>query len=86
MLLDQNVTVDHFMVLFQYLSEDKNIVQVYNYDSFRYEVIENIIYYSLEGGYIISYIKEYYQNFKKSTIQNAIFYLSLGLIWILLKF
>ena len=60
MLLDQNVTVDHFMVLFQYLSENKDIVQVYNYDSFRYEVIENTIYYSLEGGYIISHIKEYH--------------------------
>ena len=80
MLLDQDVTVDHFVVLFQCLSEDKDIVQVYNYDSFRYEVIENIIYHSLEGGQIISHIKEYYQNFKKSTIQNAIFYLSLGLI------
>ena len=58
--------MNYLVVFIQYLGKDQNIVQIYH-DIFHYEVLKNIVYHSLEGGRIVSHIKEYYSRFKKAT-------------------
>ena len=40
-------------MLFQYLSEDQNVIQVYYYSIFYYEVLKDVVHYSLESSLII---------------------------------
>ena len=54
------------MVLFQYLSEDQDIIQVYYYNALSYETLENVIHHGLEGSQVIGYAKEHYQRLEKT--------------------
>ena len=46
----------------------EDIVQIYNYNLFYYEVSKNIVHYSLEYCRAVSYTEEYYQKFKESVV------------------
>jgi len=35
---------------------------------FRYEVLEDVIYHGLEGGWTVSHSKEHYQGFEQASI------------------
>jgi len=49
-------------------SKDQDVVQVDHYDTFRYEVPENVVHYSLESGWAVSHAKEHYQGFEQASI------------------
>jgi len=55
------------MLLF-HPSKDQNVVQVDHYDTFCYEVPEDVIHHSLEGGGAVGHAKEHYQGFKQVSI------------------
>jgi len=63
----QNST-DYSIILFQYLSENYNIVQVYYHNEFHYEIPKDAIHHSLESSQTVSYTKKYHQEFEKSVI------------------
>ena len=49
-------------------SKDQDVVQVDHYDTFCYEVPEDVVHHSLEGGWAVSHAKEYYQGFEQTSI------------------
>jgi len=51
-------------MLFFYLGEDQDVVQIDHYDTFYYEVPEDVVHHSLEGGQTVSHSKEHYQGFE----------------------
>ena len=55
-------------MLFLRLGEDQDVVQVDHHNTFRYEVLEDIIHHSLEGGQTVSHSKEHYQEFEQASI------------------
>ena len=56
------------MVFFQYLGKDENVIQVYNHDSFCYEVTKYIIYHSSECSRTVYYAEKHYKRFKKTMV------------------
>jgi len=62
-MLGQN-SVHCLAVIFQGLSEDEDVIQIDYYNFFSYEILKNIIHYSLEHNRIISHTKKHYQKFK----------------------
>jgi len=48
------------IILFQCLSKDQDIIQIYNYDSFCYKAVKDIIHHNLEYSKAVCYTKEYY--------------------------
>jgi len=56
------------MILLQSLGKDQDIVQIYYHNIFHYQVLEDVIYYSLKDSKTVSYTKEHYQKFKKFTV------------------
>lgn len=65
----QNST-NHFIVLFQYLDKDQNVVQIYYHNIFYYEVSKDVVYHNLEGSQAVSYTKEHHQRFKKFMVHT----------------
>ena len=55
------------MLLFR-PGKDQDVVQVDHHDTFRYEVPEDVVHHSLEGGRAVSHAKEHYQGFKQASI------------------
>ena len=55
------------MLLFR-PSKDQDVVQVDHHNTFRYEVPEDVVHHSLEGGWAVSHAKEHYQGFKQALI------------------
>ena len=55
------------MLLFR-PSKDQDVVQVDHHDAFRYEVLEDIVHYGLEGSRTVSHAKEHYQGFEQTSI------------------
>ena len=55
------------MLLFR-PGKDQDVVQVDHHDTFRYEVPEDIVHHSLEGGRAVSHAKEHYQGFEQTSI------------------
>ena len=55
-------------MLFLYLGEDQDVVQVDHHNISCYEVPEDVIHHSLEGGWTVSHSKEHYQGFKQALI------------------
>jgi len=49
-------------------SEDQNVIQVDHHDTFCYEVLEDVVHHSLEGGWAVSHAKEHYQRFEQASI------------------
>ena len=52
--------MDHFVILFQYLGEDQDDIQIYYHDIFCYKIPEDIVHHGLEDGRIVSHTEEYY--------------------------
>ena len=48
--------------------KDQNVIQIYYYDAFYNKILEDIIYYCLEGSRTVCHPKEYYQGFKQVSI------------------
>ena len=44
-------------MLFLYSSKDQDIVQIDHHNAFHYEVLEDVIHHSLEGGQAIGHPK-----------------------------
>jgi len=55
-------------VLLFHPSKDQDVVQVNHYDTFRYEVPEDVVHHGLEDGRAISHAKEHYQGFEQASI------------------
>jgi len=55
-------------VLFLCLGKDQDVIQIDHYNAFCYEVLEDVIYYGLEGGQAVGHPKEHYQGFKQALI------------------
>ena len=55
-------------MLFLHLGEDQNVVQIDHHNTFRYEVLEDVIHHGLEGSWTVSHSKEHYQGFKQASI------------------
>jgi len=55
-------------VLFLYLGEDQDVVQVDHHNTFRYEVPEDVVHHGLEGGWTVSHSNEHYQGFEQASI------------------
>ena len=55
------------MLLF-YPSKDQNVVQIDHHDTFCYEVLEDVVYHSLEDGRAVSHAEEHYQGFEQASI------------------
>jgi len=51
-------------MLFLYLGEDQDVVQVNYHNTFHYEVPKDIVHHGLEGGLTVSHSKEHYQGFE----------------------
>ena len=49
-------------------SKDQDVVQVDHHDAFCYEVPEDVVHHSLEGGWTVSHAKEHYQGFEQASI------------------
>ena len=56
--------LDHLHMLFLCLGEDQDVVQVDHHNTFRYEVLEDVVHHGLEGGRTVSHSKEHYQGFE----------------------
>jgi len=48
--------------------KDQNVIQIYYYDAFYNKILEDIIYYCLEGSRAVCHPKEHYQGFKQVLI------------------
>ena len=59
--------------------KDQDVIQIDHYNVFYYEVSEDIVHYSLEGGRTVGHSN------KPQLVQKAAFHLSLGLMQMLLK-
>jgi len=55
-------------VFFLHLGEDQDVVQIDYHNTFRYEVPEDVVHHSLEGGQTVSHSKEHYQGFEQTSI------------------
>jgi len=55
-------------MLFLCLGEDQDVVQIDHHNTFRYEVLEDVIHHGLEGSWTVSHSKEHYQGFKQASI------------------
>jgi len=64
LLQDLQYPSDRLHVLFFYLGEDQDVVQIDHHDTFYYEVPEDVVHHSLEGGQTVSHSKEHYQEFE----------------------
>ena len=51
-------------MLFLHLGEDQDVIQVDHHNTFCYEVSEDVVHHSLEGGQTVSHSKEHYQGFE----------------------
>ena len=60
--------VDYLIVFFQHLGKDENVIQVYNHDSFYYEIPKDIIYHNLECDRTVYYAEKHYKRFKKTMV------------------
>jgi len=49
-------------------SKDQDVIQIDYYDTFRYEVLEDVVHHGLESGRTISHAKEHYQGFEQASI------------------
>ena len=50
--------------------KDQNVIQIYYYDAFYNKILEDIIYYCLEGSRAVCHFKEHYQGFKQISIST----------------
>jgi len=55
------------MLLF-HPSKDQDVIQIDHHDTFRHEVLEDVVHHSLEGGWAVSHAKEHYQGSKQASI------------------
>jgi len=55
-------------VLFLCPSKDQDIVQINHHNAFCYEVLEDVVHYSLEDSRAIGHPKEHYQEFEQASI------------------
>ena len=55
-------------MFFLRLSEDQDVVQINHHNTLYYEVPEDVVHHSLEGGQTVSHFKEHYQGFKQTSI------------------
>ena len=47
-------------MFFDHPCEDEDVVQVYDYDLFCNQILEDIVYHGLEGCQTVSHPKEHY--------------------------
>ena len=61
-MLGQNFQhlADYLIVVFQDPNKDEDIIQINYYNSFCYEILEDVIYYSLKYSKAIYYDKKHY--------------------------
>jgi len=59
---------NYLFVFFFCLREDQNVVQVYYYDPFGYEVSEDVVHHSLEGSRTIGHSEEHHARFKEALV------------------
>jgi len=55
-------------MFFDHPCEDEDVVQVYDYDLFCNQILEDIVYHGLEGCQTVSHPKEHYQRFKEASV------------------
>jgi len=51
-------------VLLFHPSKDQDVVQIDHYDAFCYEILEDVVYYGLEGDQTVGHSEEHHQGFK----------------------
>jgi len=51
-------------MLFFCLGKDQDVVQIDLHNVFRYEISEDVVHHSLEGGWAVSHFKEHHQGFE----------------------
>jgi len=51
-------------VLFLCLGKDQDVIQIDYHNAFCYEILEDVVYHGLEGGWAVSHSKEHYQEFE----------------------
>src|ERR1700735_2911857 len=60
--------MDNFPMFFQGFSEYKDVIQIYHYNSFRDQVIEDAVHHGLKGGWAISQSKEHNPRFIEASV------------------
>ena len=60
--------IDSLRMLLFCPSKDQDVVQVDHHNTFCYEVLEDVVHYSLEGGGAVGHAKEHYQRFEQASI------------------
>ena len=50
------------------LCKDQDVVQVYYYDLFSYDGLEDVVHHGLESSRTISHSEEHYKRFKQTTV------------------
>jgi len=55
------------MLLF-HSSKDQDVIQIDHHDAFHYEVLEDVIHHSLEGGQTVGHSEEHHQGFEQASI------------------
>jgi hypothetical protein len=56
------------VMLFNVLSEDENVIEVYTNNPFHNEILENVVHHGLEGRGRVSESKKHHQRFIEATI------------------
>jgi len=51
-----------------YLHKDQDVVQVYYYDLFSYDSLEDVVHHSLESSGTIGHFEEHYEQFEEATV------------------
>jgi len=51
-------------MLFLCLGKNQDVVQIDHHNAFHYEVLEDVVYHGLEGGWAVSHFKEHHQGFE----------------------
>jgi len=55
-------------MLLLHLCKDQDVVQVYYYDSFSYDGLEDVVHHGLEGSGTIGYSEKHYERFEQATV------------------
>ncbi|KAG5348850.1 hypothetical protein C0989_007742 [Termitomyces sp. Mn162] len=66
-MMAQNKASD-LMVFLQHFGIDENVIKVYTYYAFSYEVPKDVVHYSLKAGEAIGESKEYNEWLKQSLV------------------
>ena len=65
---DLKYPLDSSCIFFHSSSKNENVVQVDNYNTFCYKVLEDVVHHYLEYGWTVSHTKKYYQQLKQSMV------------------